>query len=337
MNRKTIFFLSLLLLFGASPAFGCDLCAIYNSIDSSQPNPGTYRLGIAEQFTKFDKIQVDGNHIDNEANQSLESSISQLFGIFDLNKVVSFQLTLPYINRRFKRFENSETERGTEAGIGDVSLLAEYIAYELRDQNTTFYVQLFGGIKLPTGDSDRLNEEGNHDNDHQDVSKHTRLLKHAGEDHGEDNGILSSIHGHDLALGSGSYDFPIGMNFFAQHDRIFAAGSLQYIIRSEGDFDYRYADDLLWDIGPGYYMILRGEYTISLKANLSGEYKKRDKQNGALEQDTGIRSTFLGPRLIFTAGNWTGDLGWDIPLDINNTGIQSVINDRLRAAIYYRF
>lgn len=332
--RRPFLFIIALLTF-VSQANACDLCSIYNALDKAQPSQGAFRFGLAEQFSSFGKVQDDGHHLKNEGHQHMESSNTQLFGAYDLSESFGLQLNVPYISRRFKRIENEEIDRGTEAGIGDISLITKYIPYEYRESEDVFFLQLFAGLKFATGSSDRIAEELGEGHAHGDL-----VDRHAEHEHGhgdEDAPILSSIHGHDLALGSGSYDFPLGLNLYAESGRTFATASVQYVIRTRGDFDYEYADDILWDVGPAYYLVLCPDYTVALRANLSGEHKGMDNLSGELQGDTGITSNFIGPEIILTAGDFSADIAWDIPLDINNTGVQSVNDYKLRFALSYRF
>ena len=172
--------------------------------------------------------------------------------------------------------------------------------------------------------------------------QHTRITQHGGsehedEAHAEEPMVRNSIHGHDLALGSGSYDFPTGFVLFAQRGSSFLTGSLQYTFRTRGDFDYEYADELLWELSPGYFVHISHDDTLALKANLSAEHKGKDNIDGEHDGDTGTNALFLGPELVLTTDDWRWALGWDIPLDINNSGIQSVSDYKLRAAVQHRF
>ncbi len=342
MKYKRYLVTSCLFLIFSWPALACDLCSIYNAVDAAQLSSNSLRVGLAEQFASFGKVQNDGHYVENEGHQHMESSITQLFGSYSLDSKLSLQVSLPYINRRFKRIENGVVDRGTEAGIGDMSILAKYIPYEYRENATIFYVQLLGGIKLPTGDSDRIREELEEDHHDENAEEpalhmHSTLIPRHGAHNDDEETIQSAVHGHDLALGTGSYDFPVGFNVFAEHGRVFGAGTLQYVFRTRGDFDYEYADDLTWEAGPGYYLSLGHEHTLALKANLSGEYKRKDNLNGETAGDTGLRSIFWGPELVATAGNWNAEVAWDIPLDINNSEFQAVPDYKIRAAISYRF
>src|SRR5262249_15707114 len=134
----------------------------------------------------------------------------------------------------------------------------------------------------PTGSTDRLQEEFN------EVENPV--------------GPPSGIHGHDLTLGSGSYDGIIGTGIYTRWHRLFLSASVQYAIRSEGDFDYRFANDLTWSGGPGYYFVFTPRSTLGLQAIVSGEYKGKDTFRGQPAEDTGVTSVYLGPQLTFTWG-----------------------------------
>ncbi len=333
----------------SSTAWACDLCAIHGAIERKGSEPGTLTLGIAEQFTSYGKIQEGGRYVDNSEHQRMRSSITQVYGTYDLSEDVALQLQLPFISRRFKRFEDGSREVGSEEGIGDISVLARYTPFRIQETDSVFTFQVFGGVKLPTGDSDQLKEEehrhddgdGEHHAEEGDVEHseevHDHGSKHGGVDHGAESIVRSAIHGHDLALGSGSVDFPVGFQIYAQKDRFFGRGNLQYMIRTEGDHQYEYADDLLWEVGPGYFLALEEHRSLAVALNLSGEYKRKDRVGGEREDDTGIRSVFIGPQLIASGERWSAELGCDIPLDINNTGYQAVADLRVRAAVTYTF
>ena len=88
-----------------SLSWACDICSIYSSIESESPKAGEIQLGIAEQYTYFGKLQEDNKYFENHDNQKLKSSITQIYGTYSLNNKLALQLTLPLIDRRFKRIE----------------------------------------------------------------------------------------------------------------------------------------------------------------------------------------------------------------------------------------
>lgn len=338
----SLFALSCILVTFNQIAYSCDLCALYNSIELQKLSEGTFRFSIAQQQTGFDKVQFQGKYVDNVGHQHMQSSNTQFVGTYDLSDHFGVQLNLPYISRSFKRVENGEAQTGAEAGLGDMSLLARIVPYRYKGCDTAVNLQFFAGVKIPTGDSGRLKEELEEEQMHTDhVSQHSQslILKHDDEEQEEHEEIPSAFHGHDLALGSGSYDFPVGASIFAQADKFLLLGNLQYVFRTKGDHFYEYADDLTYSAGPGYLLALSHSYTIATGVNLSGEYKGKDKgKGGEIQGDTGVRSMFVGPQVMVTSGeSLSGQLGFDLPLNVNNTGFQAVPTYRLRAGITYRF
>ena len=319
------------ILIGASAASACDLCAIYTATRAREQQENSFQTGASEWFSYSGSLQQGGHHVDNEFHQHLASSITQLYAAYDLTDQYGVQVNLPYIIRRYQRLADNGIEHGTNSGIGDMSLLAKATPLNYVAGDRFALLQVFGGLKLPTGDSDELSPEMEHEQMgmEEDASSEGNM-KHSHAEH-------SAIHGHDLALGSGSYDFPVGARLLVQQGQLFAAGNLQYMFHTEGAHNYRYADDLMWRAGPGYYAYAEHDSSLAIKANLSGEYKRKDSQGGISQDDTGIRSLFIGPELLLTWGRWTAEAAWDLPLDINNTGLQAVADYRLSAAVSYRY
>jgi hypothetical protein len=114
-------------------------------------------------------------------------------------------------------------------------------------------VNLLGGLKLPSGNPDFLGEElepvgapAGPGVPLRGVPQHS--TPGGDDDHDDPPGrrLFGGIHGHDLALGSGSVDGILGASTYASYDRFFMTAVVQYAVRREGAFDYRYANDLTW-------------------------------------------------------------------------------------------
>lgn len=312
-------YFSILAVACAQSVSACDLCAIYAASESrSELGHGVF-AGVAEQFTHFGTLQEDGKEVPNRDDQFLDSSITQLLLGYNFTERFGVQLNVPLIYRSFRRSEGGTIEEGTESGLGDLSLLAHFQAYRHETMNTTFAWNLLGGVKMPTGDSDRIAEELNEPPAYYGVEE-------------------SGVHGHDLALGSGSWDGIVGTSVYARHKRFFFTAAVQYAIRTEGDFDYQYANDLVWSGGPGWIAVLNDDFTLSLQANCIGEHKGMDELAGEKAEDTGITSVFLGPEISLTwRSHLSAELGADFPVSIDNTALQIVPDWRVRAALTWHF
>jgi hypothetical protein len=303
----------------AAAAFACDLCAVYRSMEAKTSKQG-FNVGVFEQFTHFGTLQLDGKKVDDPANQKLDSSITQFILGYQVNDKIGVQVNIPYINRSFKRADGmGGIDSGTESGLGDMSLIGNYRAYRYLSADTLFALDLIGGVKFPSGSSSRIEEE-------------------LAEMEPVPGAPQSGIHGHDLALGSGSYDGIVGTAFFGRWQRLYVAGGINYTIRTKGDFGYRHANDLTWNIKPGGYLWLSDEGALGLQLAVSGEDKGKDTLAGVKAEDTGMTSVFIGPELTYTwHEHLSAELGTEFPVVSNNTALQLVPDYRIKAAVTWRF
>ena len=304
---------AVLALVGAARVHACDVCAIYTATEQREARTG-FRIGIAEQFTRFATLQDDGHKIDNPG-EHMNSSITQLVIGYDFNSRLGVQFTLPVIDRAFRREQQGVLTSGTVAGIGDASLLGLVRPFNYVTERSVLRTSLIGGLKFPTGSSHLLDEELN-----------------------ESEGGPLGVHGHDLALGSGSYDGIIGGSMFASWRRFYWSTAVQYMMRTTGSIDYRYANEVTWGGGPGVYPFVTHDGTVSLQALVSGEHKGLDSLAGEPAEDTGITAVYMGPSVAFTWGTQlAGEIGADFPILQNNTSVQLVPDYRLHVAVGWRF
>lgn len=274
---------------------------------------------VAEQFTEFKTLQFEGREVANPTGQHLESSITQLVVGYNLTSRVALQISVPFIYRSFERPEGFAMDRGTESGLGDVSLVADAVVFllEPHESDLALSVSLLGGVKSPTGATDRLKEEFN------------EIEVPAAPQ--------SGIHGHDLTLGSGSFDGIFGAQTAVRYRRFFFEAGGFYYLRSEGAHGYEYADGVIGFGGPGVHFVRRQHRQLSLQFLISGEHKGRDRFRGELAEDTGNTSVYLGPRVLISLGKVSAELGGEIPVSIDNTALQAVPNYRLRARFVLQF
>ncbi len=341
-----------LLLCAALPAAAraCDLCAIYTAVVVHDDRPG-FEVGVAEQYTDFDTRQEDSAEVPNPG-EYLRSSITQVFAGYNLNRWVGFQLGLPIIARNFRRLEGGMLEHGDESGIGDMPLLVNVRPFTHVSTTAVVRLSLFGGLELPTGSTDRLGEEA--EETHDQAQRRARGAASAaarvgagfprgrGAGHTGDGGgggsAASAVHGHDLALGSGSVDGILGAGIFVGWQRLFLSAHSQYLLRTEGSFDYQYANDLTWSGGPGAFVLLDDRYSVGLQAVAGGETKGKDEHEGAPVGDTGLTTVYLGPRLLATWGaSLYADVAGELPVVRHNTGLQILPDFRIRGGLSWRF
>ena len=291
---------------------------------------------VGEQFTHFGTLQLDGEEVANPTGQYLNSSITQLVAGYQINSRFALQINMPLIYREFKRPEGFEIQQGTVSGLGDMSLLLKTVVFHyaspaersfdvsgknpitvVHESDFSVSAVLLTGIKFPTGDSSRLKEEF-----------HEIEIPGAPE---------SGIHGHDLTLGTGSYDGLFGEQNTLRYKSFFFDTNVQFTLRGDGTHQYHFANDLIWSAGPGYYLVRNRDTVFGVQFVTSGEYKEVDRFRGKPAEDTGITSVFLGPRLLGSRGRWSAEVAADLPVFIHNTSLQAVPDYRLRGAISVQF
>ncbi len=362
---KFFLFTSLLL---TAAAQACDLCGTTLIEHAGEPRPG-FTLGASEQFTHYGPLQDSGHEIDNDADQKLDSSITQIFAGYYLTPHFGVQVNVPLIRKTFRRGTAAgDLENGHVQGLGDVSLVANWMALDHHSDDFAFHFTVSGGVKFPTGDSDRVNEEapGSGDANDADVEVTTAdgtsvLVARSGRPRHmeqpsphkaapvatatgqvaeveEPEPLPHGIHAHDLTLGTGSLDALIGGSVNVRWKRFFFTGEAQYAIRGDGEHHYDYADDLLWSGAPGVVLIERESHTLSAQLVCSGETKGEDYFYGEKSTDTATTQVFLGPKI---SGTWrdrfSAEVELDVPVHQDNSGVQIVPDYRLRAAVSWAF
>jgi len=330
--RKLLVAAATLLL--ARGAAACDICAVYTAMEAKEAKPGLF-AGVFEQWSEFGTLQLDGERVDNDSGEDLRSSITQVYVGYQLNRRFGVQLTAPHVDRSFRRVEGDETVRGSESGLGDVVVMGTARLYESLSETTLVTWSAAVGLKLPTGRSERLGEEAGEDTAHDDrVSAAAVALPIPNAGHG----AASGIHGHDLALGSGSTDGLVGTSFAWRHQRWFGAGSAQYALRRRGDFEYRYADEVTWEAQAGRFVSLRHQDSLSLALRVSGEKKGEDTAGGERADDTAIDAVYVGPQAAFSRSrSLYAEAAVEWPVRQDNSGLQLVPDLRVRGGLTWRF
>lgn len=332
--------LPILILGGARSARACDLCGCYTpqleAMSDMESAHSRFYVAIGEQFTHFGTLQLDGSEVGNPTGQYLDSSITQVVIGYNISSRFALQINVPLIYREFERPEGFEIDRGKESGLGDVSLLLKTVLFHYtsgggrnfevegknpividREPDFTASAVLLTGIKLPTGDTSRITEEF---------------------DEVEIPGAPESgIHGHDLTLGTGSYDGIFGVQSSLRYKNLFFEANMQFTLRGDGAYGYDFANDLTWNAGPGYYFIRQRDTIVGVQFAVSGEHKDIDRFRGTAAEDTGITSIFVGPRLIASRGRFSTEVAVDLPINIDNTALQAVPDYRMRGAISFHF
>ncbi len=325
MKTHTILLATIAAALLAPRLTACDFCAC-DLPNMSIGHHAGWNVRVSEQFSHFGTLQQDGERIANPAAEHLNSSITQLIVGYDFANALGVQLGVPLIERSFQRWHHGVLDRGNVSGLGDVSFLAHWAPIHLQRSDILFTARIFAGLSLPTGDSRRVLEEG------------AESGGARGEGEGGGETIASGIHGHDLALGTGSVSGIFGVDARLQWKRVFAVAGLEANVRTRGAYGYTFADEMGWHGELGAFLVDGDNFNLALSAECTGSSKGEDVFQGVRATDTSGTFVYLGPKV---AVNWRkryhADVAVDFPVLRENSGVQAVPDYRISATVGIRF
>jgi hypothetical protein len=334
------FFTCLLLLLAAEAVPACELCAIYNAANAlGQSGSGPF-LGIAEQYIAYNVSQFNDEVVTPLNPSYVYSSITHFLPGYNFSSRFGVSLNVPLEYLNFKRTDLRYsltappvlfTEKGTELGLGDIALIGRVAIIQQASMHHSLAVNALAGVKFPTGDASRLDDEVAQ-------AQLFQSLLPPGTPHDPLAHSVSSVHQHMLALGSGSYDGVFGLTANARWQRWFFNAQFQYYLRTEGEAGFEYGDEILVSGGPGVFLVTTASWSLSLQANGLYDQMQEDELLGKTSSRTGSTAWYVGPLLAFTwGGNLSVTAGVDVPLQISNGGYQSVPSYRVNGGVSWRF
>ena len=315
-------------------AYACELCAVYSASSARGESKNGITLNITEQYVSQDRLQLQGEELKGFApfdSAYLHTSWTHFVPGYNFTPRFGINASIPYIYRDFRRVEIPTTgglvdERGNEDGIGDVALIARFAAIQKTEMEYSILFNVMAGIKFPTGDTSRLDDEV-------DRAKIDRDL--FGPDHNHSS--FGGIRLHDLTLGSGSFDGIFGTAFTARWKRFYFNQQVQYYLRTAAR-DYEYADMFIASGGPGAYVLINDAWTMSLQGNVYYETSGSDILIGQRNIHTGMAAWYVGPQLSFTIGeHFSWNVAGEVPVSYFNRGLQTVVDYRVHGGLKWSF
>lgn len=305
-----------LIAFVAASAGACDLCGAGLPPHADGQSKGPY-VALFEQFTHFGTLKDGSATVANEVDQRLDSSITQVVAGWRINQRIAVQISVPWISRSWRRPEGFEIDQRHESGLGDIVIGAVTGPKRSEWTDGGGMLDALIGLKLPTGNTNRLAEEENE-----------VVVPGAPE---------SAVHGHDLTRGSGSWDLLLGLTGTATYGRWFTTAIVQYAIRGPGDHQYRFANDLLFAAALGAFVWQDDDDHLGVQLTASGEDKGKDTFAGQDAIDTATTALYLGPELTAVWQRLHGIVGLDLPVHQHVSSLQIVPDWRLRAGVGWAF
>lgn len=158
----------------------------------------------------------------------------------------------------------------SDRGLGDTTILLKHRFYVNNFQSGGFQAAVIGGVKLPTGDNDERDDQG-------------QLLPPS------------------LQLGTGSVDVPIGVVMTAFRNRIGINADVLYKFNSKSD-DFVFGDEMKLNLAVGYRLFPR-EYTsfenkvLNAYMEVNTVISQRASCDGLVVANSGGSMVFISPGL----------------------------------------
>jgi hypothetical protein len=283
-------------LAAATPVLACDFCLISQGISPLETLSGS-GFRITQRYALNDSVYRGTDEIDNPGAQE-SFWTTDLSGFHSVEQVPGLLLTANLPVRRTELdghvhvHEDGEVEvhddRGSEVGIGDMSLLARYTFLTHHTLDSTLLLAGTIGVKLPTGDTD-----GRVDGGDEFMDAHTQL-------------------------GTGSTDLLLGASANLARGRFGVAANVLSGITGEGevgDVDHSFGNWLNYDLTGRYRVwpgaVGAGSNSVFLSLGANGELRGRETEDGVELDDSGGHTVYIAPGVqVNFAQNWVFEFSY---------------------------
>jgi hypothetical protein len=254
-----------------------------------------------DSYSDEELIALASQHVDahtTDYNALVTASLS-----YGVTSHFTVSASLPYLRRDDLRagehshsgemVANSIEALGTVTGIGDATIIGQYQFVHSHAQGWSLAV--LGGLKLPTGATHRLSDEGERlEAEHQPGTGSWDPLL----------GLAGSRHWGPVSLDANVlYQFStLGAQETELGDRLSFNTAISYSL-GQGNHDHADRDGE------------HGHGSWSLVLELNGEWEGRQRISGEIEGDSGGTVIYLSPGVRFGAAHgWTAALSVGVPV-----------------------
>jgi len=226
-------------------------------------------LRTFSRFVVRNELRTEGEEVPDPSNRDV-FIFAQVFAVpVRINSSTVFTVVAPVLQKELNFTPLGSSQRqSSDAGLGDTTLSLKHRFYVNNFQGGGIQLAVLGGVKLPTGDHDQRDNQGN-------------LLPPS------------------LQLGTGSVDVPLGLVFTAFKDRVGFNSSFLYQFNNESN-GFRFGDETKVNLAFGYRLFPK-QYT-SFQDKVLNAYLEVNtvvSQRASLDDqdvlDSGGTTVFLTP------------------------------------------
>lgn len=302
-------------------AFGSEGVGAINTISSTSVPVGSWGFGVRSEIINNDEFNTE--KLEDFAASGLEgvhsidritnTSFSVLYGA---TESISISGRLPYIKRENIRageleggFPEAHTH-GDSSGVGDLLLLGQYRVMT----RASFDASILFGVKAPTGETDVR----------------------------DDDGIRFET---EFQPGSGSWDYLIGVSLSNNSGNFGYHFNVLYIKTTEGSQSTEIGDAISYNVALTYRLndghathdhkhigsSDANGLTWDFSVELNGETRGKNEISDVSEDNSGGTTIYISPGFRFSSKNFSGFVSYGIPVEKDQTGIQTDVDSRIVA------
>lgn len=258
----------LYLLLSINVAAACGICTIPRLGKDSHQGPQKWQIGYLfhqkrwheKEAAEGHALHHDGHHIHNKTREDFHN----INLMYKFNDRFELSLDVPYILRRYIEVDTHDIVGAHQQtdGLGDIQLVGQYWLYQQQQQR----VGILAGIKFPTGDTKEKN-------------------------------ILNQRVEPELQIGSGSYDYVVGVLYQLKKDGWLVKANGSYVISNPGDQEFENGDLLTLSALTGYVLHANSKNPLTIGMDSIVQYQAKQKQYGSHVADSGGVTILMGPSL----------------------------------------
>ncbi len=307
-------------------ARACDMCALYTVRIAEGEAPRGYYLSVQHQSTRLGSFHAGGRRLSNPYDERILSHLTQLTLTLPQSRETAWQVSLPLVQRHFRRVNGTQLETGWERGVGDLRLAASRRLLDMRRTSTADQtlksettVRWTTGLRLPTGATSRMSEV---------TALPSPLLTapSRGASHGGHTTSGARVAGLDLSPGEGSWGLFLGPDLTWRAGRGFLGAQTLWTVNTHGAGGLGGYEAFQWRLQGGRYLSVRHHGSTKWHLALSGE------------RALGFRGLSLEPGVAWTMGTQaSAELAVELPLDRRTSAVQLVPDSRIKAGLSWRF
>lgn len=261
------------------PAEACSVCLAgdptFNTQGTTAQEKGTVSIALeARGWTKksgllpHEEEEDDDDHHDEEEREKNESQRLDLYVSWTPIDRVTLMVDVPYAFNKVIEIEGDERESSTHSGLGDIALAGSVVVWRDRPVLPSTWVEGRVFLKTPTGESSKR---------------------------------VNGVKDPHLQVGTGSWDFGLGLASVHRLEWGSVYGSLFYRKNQKGSLSYQYGDFALANLGTevalGHAFGEPWLERFTLGGELNFRWAAKDRSEGARWNDSGGSVLYATPSL----------------------------------------